>query len=137
MNKFLNKKNIKIYSKNKNKTCIRDYIHIYDLCNAIYKGIDHLLKKNKSNIFNIGSDKSYSVWSVVNYFNNHFANKKLKFVFTKKRLGDLYKLVCSNRKIKKTLNWKPTKSKLNIIFRDEIIWQKYLAKKNIKRNLIY
>lgn len=137
VNKFLKKKYVKIYSKNITKTCIRDYVHIYDLCNAIHKGVDHLIKRNKSNIFNIGSDKSYSVWSVVNYFNNHFAGKKLKFIFTKKRLGDLYKLVCSNSKIKRILKWKPRKSKLNIIFRDELIWQKYLMKKSIKRTLIY
>ena len=41
-------------------TCIRDYIHIKDICDAIKKSTKYLLTENKSDIFNIGSHKGLS-----------------------------------------------------------------------------
>tara|TARA_B100001250_G_scaffold2768_1_gene2357 strand:- start:1388 stop:2377 length:990 start_codon:yes stop_codon:yes gene_type:complete len=138
VNKFLNKKKIILYSNNKSETNIRDYVHIYDLCNAIYKGIIYLLNKKKSYVFNIGSINNYhSTWKIINYFNKYFAKNKLKYTFSKKRLGDEEKLICSIKKIKKILKWKPINSKLSIIFRDELVWQKYLRGRKIINRTIY
>jgi UDP-glucose 4-epimerase len=44
-----------------------------------------------------------------------FFKKKVKFVFTERRYGDLDKLVCDNRRAKKILNWKPKTSFEDII----------------------
>ena len=54
-------------------TCIRDYIHIKDICAAIEKSVKFLLNKKKSNIFNIGNYKGLSNQEIVNYI-----KKKLK-----------------------------------------------------------
>ena len=57
--KNLLRKKIYIYGRNyktKDGTCIRDYIHIKDICGAIEKSINFLLKNNnKFEIINIGS----------------------------------------------------------------------------------
>lgn len=137
VNKFLKNKKVKIYSNNKNQTCIRDYIHIRDLCRAIENSIKYIACNRKSNIFNLGGGKSFSTLQVVNFFKKNIAKNKLKFEFTKKRIGDKKRLVCSNRKIFKELSWKPQNSSLKKIFKDELLWQKYLDKKNINRKMIY
>ena len=46
-------------------TCIRDYIHIKDICSAIKKSIFFLKKKNNSEIFNVGNRIGISNSSVV------------------------------------------------------------------------
>ena len=137
VNKFLKNKTIKLYSKGINDSPTRDYIHIFDLCNAISKGINYLLIKKKSNIFNIGSNKSISSFNLMNFFNKKFAKNKLKFKFTKARIGEIKKSECSNIKIKRFLSWKPKKSNLKNIFSDELDWQKYCINKKMFRKFVY
>ena len=137
VNKFLKNKTIKLYSKGIKDSPTRDYIHIFDLCNAISKGINYLLIKKKSNIFNIGSNKSISSFDLMNFFNKKFAKNKLKFKFTKARVGEIKKSECSNIKIKKFLSWKLQKSDLKKIFSDELDWQKYCINKKIFRKFVY
>ena len=137
VNKFLKNKTIKLYSKGIKDSPTRDYIHIFDLCNAISKGIDYISTKKKSNIFNIGSNKSISSFDLINFFNKKYAKNKLKFKFTKTRKDEIKKSKCSNIKIKRFLAWKPQKSKLRIIFRDELDWQKYCINKKIFRKFVY
>jgi len=137
VNKFLKNKTIKLYSKGIKDSPTRDYIHIFDLCNAISKGINHILTKKRSNIFNVGSNKSISSFDLMNFFNKKFAKNKLKFKFTKTRKGEIKKSECSNIKIKRFLSWKPQKSKLRIIFKDELDWQKYCINKKILRKFVY
>ena len=137
VNKFLKNKTIKLYSKGIKDSPTRDYIHIFDLCNAISKGVNHILTKKKSNIFNIGSNKSISSIDLINFFNKKFAKNKLKFEFTKTRKDEIKKSECSNIKIRKFLSWKPKKSKLKNIFKDELDWQKYCIDNKIIRKFIY
>ncbi len=42
-------------------TCIRDYIHIYDLADAHVRALDYLEKGNNSDVFNLGTGKGNSV----------------------------------------------------------------------------
>ena len=63
-------KKIYIYGNNfstPDGTCIRDYIHIKDICSAIEKSIRYLIKNNKSKIFNIGNCRGLSNNQIVNY----------------------------------------------------------------------
>ncbi len=137
VNKFLKNKTIKLYSKGIKDSPTRDYIHIFDLCNALSKAINYLLTKKKSNIFNIGSNKSISSFDLISFFNEKFAKNKLKFKFTKSRKGEIKKSECSNIKVKKFLEWKPHKSELEKIFKDELDWQKYCINKKIFRKFVY
>ena len=56
-------------------TCIRDYIHIKDICSAIEKSVKFLLNKKKSKIFNIGNYKGLSNQEIVNYINKKIKKK--------------------------------------------------------------
>lgn len=138
VNKALNNKVIKIYGNNyktADKTCIRDYIHINDLCSAIIKSIKNKIDK-KFNVINLGSGQGYSILQIIKNL-EIILKKNIKYIFIKKRFGDKSKLVCSIKKAKKILSWKPTQSSLKKIFIDEIKWQNYLKKLNIKKKNVY
>ena len=64
-----------------------------------------LTKTNKSQIFNCGYGKGYSVLEICNNFNKVFKiNKKIKKF--KSRSGDPECVVADVSKLKKILNWK-------------------------------
>lgn len=133
--KFLKKQKIYIYGKNFDTldgTCVRDYIHIKDICFAVEKSINYLLKKNKSLILNIGNSKGYSNYEIVNFFKKKIKNKTI-IKFAKKRRGDVSSLVCNSDKARKILSWEPTNSNMKKIFQNEINWIKKLDKMGIKR----
>ncbi len=48
-------------------TCIRDYIHIKDICSAIQKSAKYLLENKKSTILNVGNKKGLSNNQIVNF----------------------------------------------------------------------
>ncbi len=131
--KALKKKIFKIYGDNYKTfdgTCIRDYIHIVDLCNAIKLSIDHLNKTKKlKKIFNLGTSKGYSVKQVLNKVSK-ILKTKINFKISGKRKGDLDKLVCSYTTTTKYLKWKPRNSDLSKMIRDEVIWQRKYKKLN-------
>lgn len=135
VNSLINNRKLKVYGNNfntKDGTAIRDYIHILDICDAIYKSSKLIYKKKISEILNLGNNKGYSVNQV--YLKCCLILKKQKKIeFKKKRDGDPVSLVCNNKKAKKILKWVPKNSRLIKILNDEISFQKYLKFKRIKR----
>jgi UDP-glucose 4-epimerase len=140
INSIFKKKNIRIYGDNyktQDGTCHRDYIHILDIMTAIEKSIQYLSKKkNKSNIFNLGSGKCYSVIDIINSA-FQATQLKTKLQFEKNRKFDVSYLLCDINKAKKKLKWKPKFSNLQKIIKDEVWWYKYLNKNKKKRNFLY
>ena len=83
-------------------TCIRDYIHVVDLAQAHYLAANHLLNGGKSEIFNLGSGKGYSVLEVIEAARK-VTGSKIDINFVQRRAGDPPNLVASYEKIKKDL----------------------------------
>ena len=128
-------KKIYIYGKDFNTfdgTCIRDYIHIKDICLAIEKSIKYLFKNNKSNLFNIGNNKGLSNKEIVDYVRKK-TKKNLNLKYVQKRKGDVSKLVCDSNKVKKILGWTAKNSNIKKIIDDEIKWILKLNKIGLKR----
>ena len=128
-------KKIYIYGKDFNTfdgTCIRDYIHIKDICLAIEKSIKYLFKNNNSNLFNIGNNKGLSNKEIVDYVRKK-TKKKLNLEYVQKRKGDVSKLVCNTNKAKKILGWSAKHSNIKKIIDDEIKWILKLNKIGLKR----
>jgi UDP-glucose 4-epimerase len=138
IHKIYNNKTIKIYGKNyktSDGTCVRDYIHILDIVSAIEKSISFLNKK-KSEIFNLGSNKGFTVMQIISEVEKKL-NIKSILKITKRRHGDNDKSICNIKKAKKFLLWKPKFSKINKIIDDEIFWFNYLQFRNLKRKFFY
>ena len=75
----------------------RDFIHVYDLVNAVIKA----MKKGKpAEIYNVAGGKEISV----NLIANIIGGKK---VYIPKRPGEPNRSLANINKIKKQLNWKP------------------------------
>lgn len=139
--KILRGEKFKIYGANyktKDGTCVRDYIHIKDLCDAHIKAIKYINRKNLHKVLNLGSSKGYSVLDVIHQALKIVKNSKFNYEYTYKRLGDLSYLVCSIKKASNLLRWKPKNSSLKKILISEIKWQIYLKnKKKINLKSIY
>jgi len=134
--KSLKNQTIKVFGKNYNThdgTCIRDYIHISDICHSIEKSVAYIFKKkHKSKIINVGNGVGISNLQILQALKNKL-KYKIKILFTKRRAGDCAKLICNIEKSRKNLNWKPQNSKIEKIIIDEIVWSKHLLKRGFKR----
>ena len=136
------KKNQKIYIygnnfKTKDKTCIRDYIHIADIVKAFDKGITYLISNKKSEIINLGTKKGFSTLSIFKTFQKFYNYRFESPFFKDRRKGDVDKLICDNRKSYKILNWKPKHSIISKIIKDEKKWLNYITNKKMFRKTIY
>ena len=113
-------------------TCIRDYIHIKDICSVIEKSTRYLLNKKKSRIFNIGNYKGLSNQDIVNYTKKNI-KKKINIKNVNRRKGDISRLVCNSDKAKRSLSWVAKKSNLREIVYDEINWVRKLNRQGLER----
>jgi len=102
-------------------TCIRDYIHVYDLAQA------HILamKKNFKGalVYNVGAGRGYSNKEVF-HIAQQVTNTKIPYIIGKRRAGDCSILTASNKKIKDELGFKPIRSDLKTIITDAWNYQK-------------
>ncbi len=126
-------KSIEIYGNDYNTndgTAVRDYIHVSDLAEIHVSAAEYLLKTLKSNIFNCGYGKGFSVLDVVNT-TNKISNNSVKFNFSKRRDGDVEKLIAQTNKIKKHIDWIPKFNDLTKIIKSSIDWEKKINEKNL------
>jgi UDP-glucose 4-epimerase len=91
-------------------TCIRDYIHIDDLCRA------HLLALNKLDqsrelVYNLGNGKGFSVKEVIETV-KRISGKDFKVVAADRRPGDAPVLTSDATKARDELGWKTEKPEL-------------------------
>ena len=87
-------------------SCIRDYIHVYDLATAHLLALHHLEAGKESQFFNLGNEKGSSVLEVVDSV-KRVTRRNLKVTLTDRRPGDPAKLVGSSQKAQEVLGWKP------------------------------
>lgn len=87
-------------------TCIRDYIHVEDLIDAHIKALDHLVKTNRSDIFNLGSSSGYSVLEVIKT-TEAVIGQPVPYEIKPRRAGDPPVLIASHDKAAKILGWVP------------------------------
>ncbi len=107
-------------------TCIRDYIHIYDLAEAHLKALEYLNEENKSDFFNLGTGAGNSVQELIEEAKK-VTGKEIKSEIAERRAGDPAVLVADNKKAKKVLGWNP-KYNLEDIIKSAWNWhqnQKY------------
>ncbi|MFH1370447.1 MAG: UDP-glucose 4-epimerase GalE [Planctomycetota bacterium] len=101
-------------------TCIRDYIHIEDLCRAHLLALKKLDKKTEL-IYNLGNGKGYSVREVIDTV-RRASKADFKVNDTQRRAGDPPVLVCDAAKAKQELGWKPKWTNLEKIVESAWKW---------------
>jgi UDP-glucose 4-epimerase len=107
-------------------TCVRDYIHVSDLCAAHMSALTYLRQGGASDVFNCGYSEGYSVLQVIDAVKRvsgvDFAAK-----LTGRRPGDPAAIVAATRKIRDRLGWIPKHNDLDMIVRNALAWEVSLA----------
>ncbi|WP_291291212.1 UDP-glucose 4-epimerase GalE [Enterococcus sp.] len=87
-------------------TCVRDYVHVEDLCSAHILALEYLKQGNASNVFNLGSNNGYSVKEMLDAA-RIVTKKEIPAKVAPRRAGDPSTLVASSDKAKAVLGWNP------------------------------
>jgi len=94
-------------------TCIRDYIHIEDLCRAHLLALKKL-EENSELVYNLGNNTGYSVKEVIEAVKK-VSGKDFKVVAADRRPGDAPILTSDATKAMTELGWKPEITELEEI----------------------
>lgn len=103
-------------------TCIRDYIHIVDLCSAHLLALQHLVQAGASERFNLGNGEGFSVQQVIDMVEK-VSDCKVNVVNAPRREGDPARLVADSAKARTELGWKPIYADLESIVRHAWAWE--------------
>tara|TARA_R110001583_G_scaffold69234_1_gene196432 strand:- start:22 stop:1017 length:996 start_codon:yes stop_codon:yes gene_type:complete len=113
-------------------TCVRDYIHIEDLCSAHALALKALLNKQiiGANAYNLGNGAGFSVQQVIDAVRRVVADDGRDIVVLEgeRRSGDPATLVADSALVRKVLGWYPNFSALDTIIQHAWAWEKKLAK---------
>lgn len=122
-NSILNDKSIDLFGQGK---MTRDFIHVLDLAEAVRCCVENTYEKAKVEIYNVGSQKGYTIKDVLDLI-NEISDKKVNTISKPARIFDCDYNVLNCDKIKIDLNWEP-KIELKIGLHTVWNWIKYEKK---------
>jgi UDP-glucose 4-epimerase len=95
-------------------TCIRDYIHVQDICDAHLKVLEALRAGKNHLIYNIGTGIGHSVLQVIQTA-RQITKHEIPITLAPARHGEPNQLIADTSLIKQSLNWEPRYSDLETI----------------------
>ncbi|PWL71983.1 MAG: UDP-glucose 4-epimerase GalE [Clostridiales bacterium] len=108
-------------------TCVRDYIHVYDLATAHLLALEHLNRGGQSDFFNLGNAKGTSVLEVIDAV-KAVTGKDFRVDYSPRRAGDPPMLVGSSEKAASVLGWEPKYADIESIVSHAWNWYQKLNK---------
>lgn len=118
------RESIKIFGDDyntKDGTCVRDFVHVYDLAKAHILGMEEMFKENKSLNYNLGSGEGFTVKEIIEKV-KEVTGKDFRVEIVGKREGDPAILVADSTKAKNELEWSP-KYSLEAIIKSAWKWE--------------
>ena len=118
------RESIKIFGDDyntKDGTCVRDFVHVYDLAKAHILGMEKMFKENKSLNYNLGSGEGFTVKEIIEKV-KEVTGKDFRVEIVGKREGDPAILVADSTKAKNELEWSP-KYSLEAIIKSAWKWE--------------
>lgn len=109
-------------------TCIRDYVHIMDLCQAHLLALDALAAGGQSDAFNLGNGNGFSVQEVIESA-RRVTGQEIAVRDDSRRAGDPARLVANSDRAKRILGWKPEFADLDVIVSHAWAWEQKLRKR--------
>lgn len=106
-------------------TCIRDYVHVWDIARAHVMGADYMLGNDPIEhpgafVFNLGTNHGTSNKEIVDYV---YTKYKIPFVnYGPKRFGDPAELVADATEAREKLGWVPEYSDIKTIIDSAYRW---------------
>jgi UDP-glucose 4-epimerase len=104
-------------------TCVRDYIHVIDLCRAHLLALKHLEGGGESGIYNLGNGSGFSVLEVIESV-KRVSGAEFEVVESGRRAGDPPSLVASSDRIREELGWEPAIKGLDEIVETAWKWHR-------------
>lgn len=104
------------------RSCIRDYVHIADLCQAHLLALQRLLSGGSSAVFNLGNGTGFSVKQVIAAA-ERVTGKKIPVVVHARREGDPPRLVANASRALADLPWRPLYAELETIIAHAWAWE--------------
>ncbi len=104
-------------------TCIRDYIHIHDLCSAHMLALDYLLDGGEPASFNLGNGEGYSILDIIRA-TEKVTGMRVKYEYRDRRPGDPARLIGSAEKARKVLGWSPRYGDIETIIETAWNWHR-------------
>ena len=103
-------------------TCIRDYIHIVDLCEAHWLAVQHLVNGGASESFNLGNGQGFSVQEVIDTA-RQVTGRAIAVQEGPRRAGDPARLVADASRAREVLGWQPQFADLATIIAHAWRWE--------------
>ena len=101
-------------------TCIRDYVHVTDLARAHVLALEYLSGGGKSDVFNLGSGRGFSVAEIIEH-TKRVTGCDFAVKYEDRRLGDPAVLIASGDKAERVLGWRPESSEIGRVL--ETAWE--------------
>lgn len=102
-------------------SCVRDYIHVLDLCEAHILALEKLTKDGGKHFFNVGTGKGYSNKEIVAMVEK-VSDDTITIETVEKREGDPDQLIADATKIQTELGFAPKHSDLETIIKTAWQW---------------
>ncbi|MGD8583140.1 MAG: UDP-glucose 4-epimerase GalE [Gammaproteobacteria bacterium] len=103
-------------------TCVRDYIHINDLCEAHSLALKHMQSTGNSARYNLGNGRGFSVQQVIDT-THKVTGRDFKVTVDTRRPGDPAVLVADSTLAQQQLGWQPRHTDLESIIATAWQWE--------------
>ena len=103
-------------------TCIRDYIHINDLCSAHWLALQSLMSGQSSQAYNLGNGNGFSVQEVIDAA-KQVTGRHIPVQHAPRRAGDPARLVADATQARQKLGWQPQYADLATIVQHAWAWE--------------
>jgi UDP-glucose 4-epimerase len=102
-------------------TCVRDYVHVFDLASAHRLALERLTAGGEDGVFNLGTGRGYSNLEVVAAC-AEVTGRAVEVAIGPRREGDPAQLVASRDRAVSELGWAPERDDLRTIVADAWRW---------------
>ena len=103
-------------------TCIRDYVHVTDLCQAHLLALHHLWSGQGSDAFNLGNGHGFSIREVIDVA-ARVTGRDISITLGSRRSGDPAVLVADATRAANILGWVPVFGALESIIQHAWLWE--------------
>jgi UDP-glucose 4-epimerase len=103
-------------------TCVRDYIHVHDLCQAHAQALELLMAGGSSAAYNLGNGQGFSVQEVIDAA-QRVTGRQIKVIDAPRRSGDPTCLVANAERALAELAWQPKYAALDTMIAHAWAWE--------------
>ncbi len=103
-------------------TCVRDYIHVNDLCDAHILALENIFSGGCSARYNLGNSTGFSVQEIIESA-RRVTGKEILVEESSRRPGDPAQLIADSKAAREQLNWHPKYDDIDTIVSHAWAWE--------------